>query len=128
MPEPTIEERLQKRYILMTTDDTLVEAARAVTPEDWQPVPVSDLEQVGEWNDILLHRFLILDADEVAAFDPVETVRLLRREYMVNIPVIAVGGDQGLRDELKMERADRFFEREQVGELVSAFTGQYDWG
>jgi hypothetical protein len=128
MPEPTIEERLQKRYILMTTDESLMETARAVTPDDWQPVAVSDLEQVGEWNDILLHRFLILDADEAAAFDPVETVRLLRREYMVNIPVIAVGGDQGLRDELKMERADRFFEREQVGEVVSAFTGQYDWG
>ncbi|MFW5909505.1 MAG: hypothetical protein ACOCUM_01900, partial [Thiohalospira sp.] len=114
--------------LLMTTDEALMEAARAVTPDDWQPVAVSDLEEVGEWSDILLHRFLILDADEAAAFDPVETVRLLRREYMVNIPVIAVGGDQGLRDELKMERADRFFERDQVGEVVSAFTGQYDWG
>lgn len=128
MAEPSITRRLQKRFILITADPALVEDARARTPEEWEVVPADALEQVGAWNDILLHRFLILDADETSRYDPVALVRELRREMMVNIPVLVVGGDDERQNALRQERADRFFARDELADVIASFTAQYDWG
>lgn len=128
MAEPSITRRLQKRFILITADPALVDEARAHTPSGWEVVPADALEQVGAWNDILLHRFLIIDADETARYDPVTLVRELRREMMVNIPVLVVGGDEGRQNELRRERADRFFTRDELTSVIESFTAQYDWG
>ena len=128
MAEPSITRRLQKRFILITADPARVEEARAHTPGDWEVVPADALEQVGAWNDILLHRFLILDAGGDNPYDPCALVRELRREMMVNIPVLVVGADPALQDALRQERADRFFPGDELAGVIESFTGQYDWG
>lgn len=128
MAEPTIERRLQRKFILMTRDETMRQALAAQVPEDWEMVCVSELEAIGDWHEILLYRFLLLDLDEIDAFDPLDIIHLLRREYMLNIAVFCFGGDVEIRDEMRMARADRFFEREEIVAMLPAFLQQYGWG
>lgn len=128
MAEPTIERRLQRKFILMSADQDLVARLRQAAGPDWEVAVVTDLEQIGDWNDILLYRFLLLDLDEVDAFDPLDVIGLLRREYMLNIAVFCFGGEQDLIDEMRMARADRFFAREEIAERLPQFLEQYGWG
>lgn len=128
MAEPTIERRLERKFILMSADPEVERALAQKVPEGWEMVRVTDLEQIGDWNDILLYRFLLLDLDELEAFDPLDVIHELRREYMLNIAVFCFGGDEGLVDEMRMARADRFFGREEILERLPQFLEQYGWG
>ncbi len=128
MAEPTIEARMQRRYILMTTDQDMLARFRALTPEGWTAVVVTDLEDLGAWNELLLHRFLVMDLDEFDAFDPLDVIRILRREHQINIPVFCFGGDEDIQDEMRLARADRFFSREEMLEMLPRFFEQYRWG
>lgn len=128
MPEPTIEERLRRRFIVMSADSEMCAELRAQVPEDWEMVTVTDLDEVGEWNDILLHRFIVLDLDEVEAFDPLDVIGQLRMEYQINTPVLCFGGDADLQEEMRLARADRFFTREEMVQRLPQFLAQYDWG
>ncbi|MGM0552813.1 MAG: hypothetical protein ACQETK_03235 [Pseudomonadota bacterium] len=127
MSEPTIERRLEKRIILMARDDGIRERMRAQLPADWQLYPVTDLEDLGPWNEVLLYRFLLLDLDEIEAFDPLDVIRTLRMEYQINVPVFCFGGDQDIQDEMRLSRADRFFGRDEMIDKLPEFIRQYDW-
>lgn len=128
MSEPTIERRLQRKFILMTANRDVQAALAAQVGEGWEMVTVTDLDQIGDWHEILLFRFLLLDLDEVDAFDPLDVINVLRREYMLNIAVFCFGGDADIRDEMRMARADRFFDREEIVVRLPQFMQQYGWG
>lgn len=127
MAVPTVAERLQRRFILMTADAAMMEALRAAVPAGWEMIVVRDLEEIGDWNDILLYRFILLDLDEQNAFDPQEIIRRLRMEYLLNIAVFCFGGDRERRDTMRLLRADRFFDREEIVRMLPEFLKQYGW-
>ncbi len=128
MTNPTIADRLQRKFIVMSTDDTLLAALRAALPPAWQMVEALSLEDIGGFQDVLLHRFVFLDLDEYERFDPLEVIREMRMELMLNVPIFCFGGQKDVRDEARMSRADRFFERDQMVEQMKIFCHQYRWG
>lgn len=127
MTEPTIARRLERRIILMTQDSEMIRQVRACLEAPWEATVVTDLEDLGEWNEVLLYRFLLLDLDEVEVFDPLDVIRILRMEYQINLPVFCFGGDADIQDEMRLSRADRFFSREAMVERLPEFLRQYDW-
>lgn len=127
MSEPSIARRLERRIILMTRDADMIRNVEATLEPPWQLVTVTDLEDLGAWNEVLLHRFLLLDLDEVEAFDPLDVIRMLRMEYQINLPVFCFGGDEDIQDEMRLSRADRFFGRDEMVERLPEFLRQYDW-
>ncbi|MBI2313324.1 MAG: hypothetical protein HYU77_12570 [Betaproteobacteria bacterium] len=128
MPTPTIESRKHRKFILVTADASLAAALRAAVPGGWQIVETHELEQLGGFQDILLHRFILLDLDSGGAYDPLEIVRRVRMELMLNVPVFCFGGDPSLRDQARLARADRFFERGEMVGKMKLYCGQYGWG
>lgn len=127
MAEPTVARRLERRFILMTSDAAIGERLRAAMPGDWQMTVVQNLEDVGDWSDILLYRFILIDLDTAQDFDPVEVMRELRTGYLLQTAVFCFGGDAALRDEMRMNRADRFFERDEIVTRLGSFLQQYGW-
>jgi hypothetical protein len=127
MTEPTIARRLERRIILMTRDEEMIRQVRACLEPPWEVTVVTDLEDLGAWNEVLLYRFLLLDLDEVDAFDPLDVIRILRMEYQINLPVFCFGGDADIQDEMRLSRADRFFSREEMIQRLPEFMRQYDW-
>lgn len=128
MGTPTISDRLRRRFIVMTRDRALLEALKVYLPEGWEMIAVLNLDEIGEYQDVLLHRFILLDLDEYDAFDPLDVIRQVRMEYMLNVPIFCFGGTPDVRDEARLSRADRFFEREQMVEMMPLFYQQYRWG
>ncbi|WP_018870307.1 hypothetical protein [Thioalkalivibrio sp. ALgr3] len=128
MAEPTIQRRLEKRLILMSRDGEMIERLRVPLPDDWHMEATTDLEGLGDWNEVLLYRFLLLDLDEIEVFDPLDVIRTLRMEYQINLPVFCFGGDADIRDEMRLARADRFFDRDEMVEKLPEFIRMYDWG
>ena len=128
MATPTIEARRQRKFIVMSTDQALLGALRAALPEGWQMVETLDLDELGEFQDILLQRFVFLDLDNYEVFDPLDVIRKVRMEYMLNVPIFCFGGAPDVRDEARLSRADRFFERNEMVEKMTLFCHQYRWG
>ena len=127
MSSPTIELRMQKRMILMTTNEQFVAAVKSVLPEDWSMQSVTDLDDLGDWNEVLLYRFLLMDLDEFDAFDPLDVIRQIRMQYQINIPVFCFGGDSDIQDEMRLSRADRFFNQDEMIAALPQYFEQYDW-
>ena len=48
-------------------------------------------------------------------------------ELMLNVPIFCFGGVADVRDEARLSRADRFFEREEIVEKMQLFCKQYQW-
>lgn len=128
MPEPTVAERMKRKYIVMSRDRQVLERFQECTPDSWEMVAVTDLDEIGEWHEILLHRFILIDLDEVEVFDPLDVIRILRMQYQINTPVFCFGGDEDIRDEMRYARADRFFDREEMIGMLPRFLEQYAWG
>lgn len=128
MAQPTIAQRLERKFILMTADAEIRAAVAGQVPPGWEMVSVTDLDEIGGWSDILLYRFLLLDLDEMTAFDPLDVIRAVRMEHQINIAVFCFGGDRDIRDEMRLNRADRFYERDQIVAMVPQFLEQYGWG
>lgn len=128
MAEPTIAQRLRRRFVLMSTDPAIETALRGQVPDGWDMVCITDLDEAGDWHDVLMFRFLLLDLDETNAFDPLDVIGILRVRHMVNIPVFCFGGDEDLRDEMRLSRADRFLERTEIPAMLPRFLEQYRWG
>lgn len=129
MSQPTIEARLQRKFILMSNDAGIAAQLRAQLPPGWQMVETLDLDSLGEFQDILLHRFIFLDLDTLTDdFDPQDAIRQVRRALMLNVAIFCFGGSQDERDQARLNRADRFFERAEVVERVGQFCHQYRWG
>jgi len=127
MSDPTIEKRLQKRFILMTTNGEFQAAVKAQIPDDWSLSIVTDLDDLGDWNEILLYRFLTLDLDEIDAFDPLDVIRQIRMQHQINIPVFCFGGESDIQDEMRLSRADRFFSKPQMLSVLPQYFSQYNW-
>ncbi len=127
MSEPTIARRLERRIILMTRDADIQNRLQSCIEPPWELMTVTDLEDLGSWNEVLLYRFMLLDLDEVEAFDPLDVIRILRMEYQINLPVFCFGGDEDIRDEMRLSRADRFFTREEMVARLPDFLQQYAW-
>ena len=129
MTEPTIAARLQRKFILMSNDPALHDALQAALPEGWEMVTTLDLDSLGTFDQILLYRFIFLDLDTLTDdFDPQDAIRKVRMELMLNVAIFCFGGSQDERDQARLNRADRFFEREEVAERLLQFCHQYRWG
>lgn len=128
MAEPTIAARLQRKYIVMSGDQRMIAELRARTPSGWELTEATALDELGEFHEILLHRFLLLDLDETTLFDPIDIVREIRTELLLNIPIFCFGGTAQLRDEARLNRADRFFERDEIIDKMLIYCEQYGWG
>jgi len=127
MSSPTIELRLQKRFILMTTNSSFQKSVEALIPADWSMSVITDLEELGEWNEVLLFRFLLMDLEEFDAFDPLDVIRQIRMQYQINIPVFCFGGETDIQDEMRLSRADRFFTEPQMLSSLPQYFDQYNW-
>ena len=127
MAAPTVDSRLKRRCIVMSTDDTLVDRLRSRLPEDWTLVATTDLAEVGAFDDVLQFRFMLLDLDNPELLDPVDVLRQVRGDMMLNIPVFCFGGTRELRDQARLARADRFFERVEVADRLVVFCEQFGW-
>lgn len=127
MSSPTIGKRLQKRMILMSTNSEMQSEVEKRLPEDWSVSVITDLDDLGEWNEVLLYRFLLLDLDEFDAFDPLDVIRQIRMQFQINIPVFCFGGDEDIQDEMRLSRADRFFTQAQMLEILPTYFEQYQW-
>ena len=128
MSEPTIERRLQRRFVLMSADGDMVQRLQRRVPEGWEMVTVTDVDDLGDWHELLLYRFLLLDLDEIDAFDPLDVIRVIRTQYQINLAVFCFGGDEDLQDEMRLSRADRFFSRDEIANRLPQFLEQYGWG
>lgn len=127
MAIPTIDSRLQKKLIVMTRDEVLLASLQAGLPAGWEMVVTLDLEDLGGFQDILQYRFILLDLDEYDAFDPLDVIRMVRMELMLNVPIFCFGGEPDVRDEARLSRADRFFERDEIVSKMQLFCQQYEW-
>lgn len=127
MSQPSIARRLQRRAILMTGDAALAAALQAALPPQWSLVEATALSDLGGFQDVLMHRFLLLDLDEAWRFDPLEVLRELRMELMLNVPVFCFGGSPAVRGEARLARADRFFERGEIVPRLPELCLQFDW-
>ncbi|MBN2678827.1 hypothetical protein HHS34_003410 [Acidithiobacillus montserratensis] len=124
---PSIEERMRKRFILMNSDAVLRQAVAEAIPEKWEMTEATDLEAFEEWQEILLHRFMLLNLEDPQISDPVEMIDQIRREYQLNIPILCVGGSREMRDKARSARADRFFDREEGLQRLPEFFQQFAW-
>lgn len=127
MTVPTIASRLRRRCIVMSSDAALAAKLRSALPAGWEMTQTVDFGELGGFDEILQYRFLLLDLDERGAFDPVKTVRLVRMELMLNLAIFCFGGASELRDEARLARADRFFERDEIAARLGQFCDQFGW-
>ncbi len=124
---PSIDDRMKRRLLWVSSDQDLIAAARSVLPEGWELNAGTSLEDFGEWQDILLHRFLVLDLGAALDEDPVELVDTVRREYQINIPIFCYGGSPEQRAAARSARADRFFDRDEILLYLQDFVRQFGW-
>lgn len=124
--QPTIQRRLQPSFIVVSTDDDLIARMRTQAG-DWKVTVTPVIDEVGEWHQILLYRFILFDLDhsgeEVAA-----QVERLRMQHMVNTPAFGVGGTQEQRDAARKAGCDRFFDRDGAAAEVAALQESLGWG
>ncbi|MBU2760071.1 hypothetical protein [Acidithiobacillus sulfurivorans] len=124
---PSIDDRMRKRFILMNSDLALRQAVESSTPEKWEMTEATDLDAFDEWQEILLHRFMLLNLEDPQISDPVELIDMIRREHQLNIPIFCLGGSRELRDQARSARADRFFDREEGLQRLPEFFQQFAW-
>ncbi|MDD5374643.1 hypothetical protein [Acidithiobacillus sp.] len=124
---PSISDRMRKRFILLAGDPELRAAVVAATPEGWGMTEATDLDGLGDWQEVLLHRFMLLSLDDSRIEDPIELIDTLRREYQLNIAIFCLGGSQELRDAARSARADRFFDRNTGLRRLPEFFAQFGW-
>ena len=124
---PTVAARLVRRVILLCPDEGLSESIADALPPGWEVTRATRIADVGGFQDVLLHRFVLVDLDEGEAFDPVGTIEEIRGDLMLNIPVFCFGGDAATRDAARLARADRFFERAEIAAVVPRLCEQFAW-
>ena len=80
--------------------------------------------EIGEFQDVLLHRFVLVDLDSAGALEAIEEIR---SEMMLNVPIFCFGGDAAARDAARRARADRFFGRDEIAALLPKLCEQFAW-
>jgi hypothetical protein len=128
MTIPTVASRLHRRFIVMSGDQSIVAELRDAMPAGWEMMATLDLDSVGGFQDILQRRFILLDLGEQKGFDPIEIVRQVRMELMLNVAILCFGGAPEVRDDARLARADRFFEREEIAAKLPLLCEQFGWG
>ena len=121
----TVEARLARKLIVFSDDAALRDEVARALPARWEATFAGSAAEVGEFQDVLLHRFALLDLDSGA--DPVDTVREIRGEMLLNIPIFCFGGDAAARDAARLARADRFFERGEIVARLPALCEGFAW-
>src|SRR5574340_961301 len=104
MAIPTVESRLKRRFILISSDDRLGARLRDELPAGWEMIVTADLDALGGFQDILQYRFILLDLDGCEAFDPLDVIRQIRTELMLNIAIVCFGGAPDVRNEARLDR------------------------
>jgi len=127
MAAPTIGARLARRLIVFTADPAFVEAVERALPGGWSITPARTAAQVGPFQEVLLHRFALLDLAPAQDYDPLAAVRAVRSEMNLNLPIFCFGGDQAARDAARIARADRFFGRDELEAMLPKFCESYAW-
>lgn len=127
MPQPTIAARLTRRFTLLSTDPALRAALQSAVPPGWEMAHEDSLDALGEFQDVLLQRFVLLDLDEQAAFDPTAVATRIRGELMLNVPIFCFGGTAQARAAARLARADRFFERADIAAWLPRLCEQFGW-
>ena len=128
MSAVTIAARLEKKLILMSRDEALKARLREALPDGWAMAETMDLASLGEFQDVLIYRFLLLDLDALdEEFDPQDVIRTVRMDMMLNLPIFCFGGGADERDAARLNRADRFFERDEMAQRLPQFCAQYAW-
>lgn len=116
---PTVGDRLKRRLIVLSDDAGLEREIAQLLPSGW-----GINTQLGEFHEVLLHRFVIVD---LASPHAVGAVRRIRSEMNLNVPVFCVGGDAAARDAARLARADRFLERSELGALLPQLCESFGW-
>ena len=127
MSTPTIATRLRRRCIVLCADPGLRARLEAALPEGWSMTAPGEGEALGDFAEVLQHRFVLLDLDEAEAFDPLAVIERLRSEMMLNVPIFCFGGDAAQRGAARLARADRFFDRAEIAQRLSQFCEQFGW-
>jgi len=123
---PTLQSRLRRRLILLSSDAALAAQVAQALPPPWELSVRTELAALGGFAEVLQHRFMLIDLDD-RAFDPVAAVREVRSTLMLNIPVFCFGGAQEKRDAARLARADRFFEHDEIETMLPQFCEQFGW-
>lgn len=116
--------RLARRLVLLSGDEALAGRLEQALPESWQLSRAREIGDVGEFQDVLLHRFVLVDLDAPGAL---EAIAQIRGEMMLNVPIFCFGGDAAARDAARLARADRFFAREEIAALLPKLCEQFAW-
>jgi hypothetical protein len=128
MANPTVASRLSRRCIVMSGDKDMVSRLRQHLPPGWDLTQTGDLDALGGFQVILQYRFLLLDLDAGSGFDALDIIRKARVEMMLNVPIFCFGGTPAVRDQARLARADRFFERDEIVARLRGFCEQFGWG
>ena len=123
---PTIKRRMQPGIIVVSTDAALAEELRSEAGEDWRMLVVNGIDEAGDWSDVLLYRFIIMDLENGPP-DPPEEIRRIRQELMINTPVFGVGGSDDIRGRARQEGGDRFFDRDQARAHLPDLLAAFGW-
>lgn len=126
MTGPTVASRLERKVLLVSGDAALAADLGRALPERWSMTRTEDPAALGDFAEVLQYRFMLLDLDD-PAIDAPEIIDAVRRQLMLNIAIVCLGGDAAQRDAARLARADRFYEREAAVEVLLQFCGQYDW-
>ncbi|HXZ94263.1 MAG TPA: hypothetical protein VEG36_15415 [Burkholderiales bacterium] len=116
--------RLARRLVLLSADEALRARLEQALPETWQLSRAREIGEVGEFQDVLLHRFVLVDLDSSGAL---EAIAQIRGEMMLNVPIFCFGGDAAARDAARRARADRFFGRDEIAVLLPKLCEQFAW-
>jgi len=116
--------RLARRLVLLSADEALRARLEQALPETWQLSRAREIGEVGEFQDVLLHRFVLVDLDSSGAL---EAIAQIRGEMMLNVPIFCFGGDAAARDAARRARADRFFGRDEIAALLPKLCEQFAW-
>jgi len=120
----SIAARLARRLVLLSGDEALARRLEQALPESWQLSRAREIGDVGEFQDVLLHRFVLVDLDAPGAL---EAIAQIRGEMMLNVPIFCFGGDAAARDAARLARADRFFARDEIAALLPKLCEQFAW-
>jgi len=126
MAEPTVATRLERKILLVSGDTALEECLTSALPAQWTITRTDDPAALGGFAEVLQYRFMLLDLDD-RMIDPLDIIDAVRRQLMLNIAIICFGGDNAQKNEARLARADRFFEREEIVSVMLKFCEQYDW-
>jgi len=124
---PTIATRLQRRCLVLCGDAGQRARLEAALPAGWTLSVPAMAEAFEDYADVLQHRFVLLDLDEAEGFDPIALIERLRGELMLNLPIFCFGGDAARRDAARRARADRFFGRAEIVDMLPRFCEQFAW-